>query len=182
MPLCTTIASENLFEAFSSDTKADALLHGHSYTAYPIGCQVAVESVAEMQKMEQKGEWNWAKQQGWSSEAAATGGDGQGHVWSSWPLDLVDRLSRNTERVAGAWALGSVLAVHLNDASGTGYSSNAAVSLREALGKSVAGEDGGPFNVHCRVLGNVIYFMTSLKTDHEGVAQLGGLLEKALAA
>lgn len=174
VPLCTTLASENIFEAFSSDTKADALLHGHSYTAYPIGCQVAVESVKEMQKMEQKGEWNWAKDQGWNSAAD------QNLVWSSWSHDLVKELSQKTDRVAGVWALGSVLAVHLKDASGTGYSSNAAVDLRAKLGVGEKDDVNGPWNIHCRVLGNVIYFMTSLKTDAEGVGRIAGLLKKAL--
>ena len=32
VPLCTTAASQAIFDAFLSDSKADALLHGHSYT------------------------------------------------------------------------------------------------------------------------------------------------------
>ena len=40
VPMSATLASEEVFEAFEGDTKALALLHGHSYTAHPIGCQV----------------------------------------------------------------------------------------------------------------------------------------------
>lgn len=40
VPLSATLASEAVFKAFEGDTKAEALLHGHSYTAHPTGCQV----------------------------------------------------------------------------------------------------------------------------------------------
>ena len=40
VPLSATLASAAVFEAFRGDTAAQALLHGHSYTAHPIGCQV----------------------------------------------------------------------------------------------------------------------------------------------
>ncbi len=34
-----------MFEAFRSTSKVDALLHGHSYSGYPIGCAAAVEAL-----------------------------------------------------------------------------------------------------------------------------------------
>ena len=34
-----------LRQAFRGDTKSYALLHGHSYTAHPIGCSVAIASL-----------------------------------------------------------------------------------------------------------------------------------------
>lgn len=40
VPLSVTLASEAVFKAFEGDTKAESLLHGHSYTAHPAGCQV----------------------------------------------------------------------------------------------------------------------------------------------
>lgn len=40
VPMSVTLASEDVFNAFDGDSKAEALLHGHSYTAHPIGCQV----------------------------------------------------------------------------------------------------------------------------------------------
>lgn len=40
MPMSVTLASEEVFGAFAGDSKAQALLHGHSYTAHPMGCQV----------------------------------------------------------------------------------------------------------------------------------------------
>lgn len=40
VPLAATLASRETFEAFAGDDKAAALLHGHSYSAHAIGCQV----------------------------------------------------------------------------------------------------------------------------------------------
>lgn len=40
VPLAVTLASDDVFHAFDGDSKAQALLHGHSYTAHPVGCQV----------------------------------------------------------------------------------------------------------------------------------------------
>lgn len=45
VPLAATLASKGVFEAFSSPEKVDALLHGHSYSGYAIGCGVAVEAL-----------------------------------------------------------------------------------------------------------------------------------------
>ena len=170
VPLCTTLASEHIFDVFRSNDKAEALLHGHSYTAHPIGCQVALESVKTMQGMEKRGEWDWAKQDGWVEDKT---------VWSTWPQGFVKRLSEYTENVAGVWALGSVLAIHLKDAAGAGYSSNAALGLRQQLLDGREGP-GGPWNVHSRVLGNVLYVMASQTTSPESVANLAALLEDSI--
>jgi dethiobiotin synthetase/adenosylmethionine--8-amino-7-oxononanoate aminotransferase len=34
-----------VFEAFEGASKTDALLHGHSYCGYPIGCAAAVAAL-----------------------------------------------------------------------------------------------------------------------------------------
>lgn len=201
VPLCTTLASESIFRTFSgSQDKTDALLHGHSYTAHPIGCQVAVESLKQMVELEQHGHWDWAKRNGWiknlsfssasrtahadreasslpSSVAADQPSDAQRHpVWSVWPLDFVHDLSGQTGRVMGVWALGSVLAIHLKDQD-TGYVSNAAVSLRNGL---LDGEPGASWNVHCRVLGNVLYLMAGQTTTKASVDDICRLLIEKL--
>lgn len=182
VPLCATLASEPIFDVFRSRDKTDALLHGHSYTAHPVGCQVALESLREMQAMEQRGTWDWARAQGWTagSEQQQPRGRG-GDVWSAWPRGFVEELSRNTERVAGAWALGSVLAIHLRDAAGAGYGSNAAAGLREALARGRDASAGGPWNVHSRVLGNVLYLMASQTTTESTVRQTADLLQQSLS-
>ncbi|TIC95296.1 Bifunctional dethiobiotin synthetase/7,8-diamino-pelargonic acid aminotransferase, mitochondrial [Colletotrichum higginsianum] len=175
VPLCTTCASDSIFRAFESDEKSDALLHGHSYTAHPVGCQVAVESLRELQRMDEGGAWDWAKAGGgWASDATP--------AWSVWSRPFVDWVSRRTGRVDGVWALGSVLAIHMQDSEGAGYSSTAAADLQSALlrGEGGAGE-GARWNVHSRVLGNVLYVMTSQTTGQEDVQRLEGLLRKALS-
>lgn len=189
MPLSTTLASEHIFNVFSSPDKTDALLHGHSYTAHPIGCQVALESVTEMQEMEKRGDWDWAKSQGWqaassattttSTSAIATKQDSS-DVWSIWPRHFVEDLSRQTDRVSGVWALGNVLAIHMRDSAGTGYNSNAALGLRESLSIGKEGGDGGPWNVHSRVLGNVLYVMSSQTTSETSIKQLSELLLESI--
>lgn len=45
LPLSLTVTTDNLFEAFLSDDKARALLHGHSYTANPLSCAAACASL-----------------------------------------------------------------------------------------------------------------------------------------
>ncbi|MBL8841702.1 MAG: adenosylmethionine--8-amino-7-oxononanoate transaminase [Planctomycetes bacterium] len=44
-PLAATLATEELFEAFRAPERRRMLAHGHSLTAQPIGCAVALESL-----------------------------------------------------------------------------------------------------------------------------------------
>lgn len=46
MPLAATLASEEIFRSFLGDSKRQALLHGHSFTANPIGCRVALAALS----------------------------------------------------------------------------------------------------------------------------------------
>ena len=45
LPLAATLATEEIFASFLSQEPADAFLHGHSYTANPLACAVALESI-----------------------------------------------------------------------------------------------------------------------------------------
>jgi bifunctional dethiobiotin synthetase / adenosylmethionine---8-amino-7-oxononanoate aminotransferase len=212
VPLCATLASESIFRAFESDDKSDALLHGHSYTAHAVGCQVALESIKEMQRMEKRGDWDWAKAtRGWNSmpsststireddglesqvegpstttaAAAAAAAVPQPPVWSVWDCEFVDWISRQTDRsVYGVWALGSVLVIHMKAADGaTGYKSNAARELQAALFKGASegvGVTGSGWNVHSRVLGNVLYIMAGQKTKEETILLVEYRLREAL--
>jgi dethiobiotin synthetase/adenosylmethionine--8-amino-7-oxononanoate aminotransferase len=186
VPLCLTLASEGIFRAFESDDKSDALLHGHSYTAHAVGCQVALQSLQEMKRMDKGREWNWAKTQ-WQVKS---GNPSSGHaesqqrpknkspsVWSVWSPESLEWLSGQTAEVDGVWALGSVLAIHMKDTEGAGYKSNAARRIQAVL----ASRDGeGGWNVHTRVLGNVIYVMASLKTTEASIGMIEALLQKHL--
>lgn len=97
-----------------SDEKSKALLHGHSYTAHAVGCGVAVESVKTLMRLDRMGDW-MEFQSSWDGEAF--GGVSE-KAWSMWSLPFVTALSHKSE-VAHVIALGSVLAIHLKDKSGS---------------------------------------------------------------
>jgi adenosylmethionine-8-amino-7-oxononanoate aminotransferase len=50
MPLGATIASEAIYDAFLSDDRTRTFFHGHSFTANPLACAVAVASFDLIQK------------------------------------------------------------------------------------------------------------------------------------
>ncbi|KAJ3311371.1 hypothetical protein HDV04_004096 [Boothiomyces sp. JEL0838] len=60
LPLAVTLSTDEVFQSFRGNTKMDALLHGHSYTAHPVGCSVALESL-ELYKNLKGNEWNPSK-------------------------------------------------------------------------------------------------------------------------
>jgi dethiobiotin synthetase/adenosylmethionine--8-amino-7-oxononanoate aminotransferase len=170
VPLCTTLASEAIFDSFSSEDKSDALLHGHSYTAHPVGCQVALESLKEMNKMEATDAWGIFKSNGWGT-TTSTGVN----VWSMWSSSFVDIVSKHAQ-IGGVWALGSVLAITLTG--DVGYKSTAAQVLQAQLRK---GDSDGRWNVHSRVLGNVFYIMAGQKTTPKAIADIESVILQALS-
>jgi dethiobiotin synthetase/adenosylmethionine--8-amino-7-oxononanoate aminotransferase len=87
-------------------------------------------------------------------------------------------VSRNSARVSGVWALGSVLAVTLRSDDGVGYKSTAALAVQAHLRK---GDAKGRWNVHARVLGNVFYIMAGQTTTREAVGEIERLVQEALA-
>ncbi|WVF72379.1 dethiobiotin synthase [Kwoniella sp. CBS 6097] len=156
LPLSATVASSSIFNSFLSEQKVDALLHGHSYTANPIGCSVALKAIQILEDQEAKG--------GWDAERAMWGvsrGDESGR-WSFWSGDFVKGVSEK-KGVKGGMAMGTVFALELED-DGGGYSSHAALqfltNLRQTIIASPSGEFA-PFQIHSRPLGNVVYIMTS---------------------
>ncbi|KAF2101766.1 adenosylmethionine-8-amino-7-oxononanoate aminotransferase [Rhizodiscina lignyota] len=156
IPLCTTTASQDIFDAFLSDEKADALLHGHSYTAHAVGCAVAVDSLDAMMQMEKTGKWDEFRRS-WATDEVT----GEG-CWSMWSKEFVTKVT-NKESIDGVFAIGSVLALTLKDAAGGGYNSLAAQGLHSRL--LDIGDKG--WRIHSRVLGNVLYLMTSQITTWE---------------
>ncbi|KAK4497392.1 hypothetical protein PRZ48_011843 [Zasmidium cellare] len=178
LPLCTTTASDAIFAAFLSTDKTDALLHGHSYTAHPVGCSVANESLKQLQNLERGGAWESFKED-WSPRAFSYGVSYQGseHAWSMWSWRFVSSLSHR-KSVDNVFALGSVLAISLKDPAGSGYASTAATGLRDQLLKGVeGGVDNGV--IHSRVLGNVLYLMAAMTTTEETIS---GVEERVLEA
>jgi adenosylmethionine-8-amino-7-oxononanoate aminotransferase len=45
LPMGATVATEAVYEAFLSDDRTKAFFHGHSYTANPLACAVAIASL-----------------------------------------------------------------------------------------------------------------------------------------
>ena len=186
VPLCTTLASESIFRAFASEDKTDALLHGHSYTAHAVGCQVALESLRQLQAMDQNGQWDWAKhpyedckpqQQPRHEEKNVPPNDAT--LWSIWSTGFVDWVSRRAN-VAGVWALGSVLSINLHAGDGVGYRSTAAIKIRDELRRGPLIGAQGSWNVHSRVLGNVIYIMGSQTSTEKDIKEIEALVQERM--
>ncbi|KAJ5657569.1 uncharacterized protein N7484_001218 [Penicillium longicatenatum] len=173
IPLCTTVASKEIFDTFSSPEKSDALLHGHSYTAHASGCTVAVDSLRAMSKMDKDGSWDGYRAD-WQNTSSTSSTASTPEVWSVWSNGLLQDLSC-AEPVESVFAIGTVLSISLRDAQGGGYTSTAAKGLQQKL---AAG--GNQFNVHSRVLGNVLYLMSSVTSKPESLQELESLLRSAL--
>ena len=122
LPLSVTLASQSIFDAFLGDEKSAALLHGHSYTAHPVGCEVALKSLEIFKEMQEKGHWKQF-QTSWLKEISPSDQEDENHCpfWSTWSRDFVERVSCN-EKVEGVVALGSVFAFSLRDEQGGGTS------------------------------------------------------------
>ena len=184
LPLAITTASESIFSTFLSDSKSDALLHGHSYTAHAVGCAVANKSLTTMSRMDTSGAWETYKAD-WSNTTTPPQTspihqqkpENEQGIWSFWPPSHLTALS-HSPRVSGVWAFGTVLAITLRSQGPGGYTSNAAASLQSALLATRDIGDGG--GVHSRVLGDVLYLMTSLTTKRETVFEIGRKLVEIL--
>lgn len=103
VPLAATLARESVFEAFLGEGKEGALLHGHSYTAHAVGCEVAGETLKMIEELKEGEEWKKAKEK-WEGE----------RVWSLWDPGFVKALSC-VETVSEVMTLGSVLAITVKD-------------------------------------------------------------------
>lgn len=190
LPLCTTTASNSIFSAFLSPDKTDALLHGHSYTAHPVGCAVANESLRTFEKLDTSGAWD-AFRRDWTLPAATltpptptTKSPPTPHIWSMWSHTFITTASHKSS-VEHVFALGSVVAICIKDpAGGGGYASTAATSLRDELLEeekttttTTTRSDGAV--IHSRVMGNILYLMAALTTSE---ATLRGIEERVLRA
>ncbi|TGO90447.1 hypothetical protein BPOR_0064g00100 [Botrytis porri] len=189
LPLCTTVASESIYEAFLGDEKSEALLHGHSYTGHAVGCEVARVGLETMEKLDSDKNGTWEKfRNDWNSKAGKVVSKSSvkventsenNRVWSIWSKSFVTSIS-HLESVDGVIALGSVLAITFKDEQGGGYTSRVTETVRESmLDGKVAGIDG-EWNIHARILGNVVYLMGSQVMTMEQVKsiqdRLGGIL------
>ena len=155
--MALTVTKESIYDVFLSDNKPDCLLHGHSYTAHPMGCAVAKKSIETLDQLNTEA---WLPfRQGWKEHS----------VWSMWSPETVDQLSR-LSRVESVMTLGSVLAVELKDDKNKGYGSSVSKSVIQQLRSGVF-RDEASIHLFARPLGNVVYLMTSQITTQESVRE-----------
>jgi len=184
LPLAVTLASDHIFQAFNSQSKADALLHGHSYTAHAVGCQIANETLDLIDGFVKRRSWKTAQAK-WTSEPDTKLGS-----WSFWDPSFVQAISQ-LDIVDEVMTLGTVFTIKFNgDNTGsfllyihvrisdvfTGYVSHCARKLLETM----KAPEGGLFGTHFRTLGNVAYFMTSLNTPRENIEVIENRISMAL--
>lgn len=134
VPLAVTLATEAVFEAFKGDSKAVALLHGHSYSAHAMGCTAAVKAM------------QWFKDTSTNHNF-----DLQGNKLKElWDMKIVLQIS-SIPAVARIISLGTVCAIEVKaEDNNAGYTSLQVSPLVQKLR-----EDG----IYMRPLGNVIYLM-----------------------
>lgn len=147
VPLAATLTTEAVFDAFKSDSKLTALLHGHSYTAHAMGCSAAVKAIQ------------------WFRDPSTNSNLDFDHMKLKelWDGTLVNQLSSlpNVKRVV---SLGTLCAIELKaEGSDAGYASLYARSLLQQLRE----ED----DVYLRPLGNVLYLMCGPCTTRDSCTQ-----------
>lgn len=176
VPMAVTLASNAIFQAFWGNQKVDALLHGHSYTAHPIGCTIANRTLDILEGMQTDGAWSGAmsewKDHDVQAATAPAAPSTSPAVWSLWSNAFLNEVS-SLPNVDGAMAIGCVLAIHLRAEDAAGYQSTASEALLRRLrygaplvpGSADVSPAGLPFNIHARPLGNVVYWMASLNSE-----------------
>ena len=143
VPLSATLASKEVFEAFVGDSKAEALLHGHSYSGHPLGCALGLAALDAYADPRMNPNFR--------------PGPGGGRLADLWEGGVLAALSTHP-RVRRVAALGTVCAAELHTDDGGGYSSGAAREVTRQLQSR---------GVYSRPLGNVVYLMCSPFTAPE---------------
>lgn len=128
LPLSVTLASERVFQAFSGQSKVNALLHGHSYTAHAVGCQIANTTLDMIDKLSQQDAWRLAREK-WSRDAQPE----TAVVWSFWDPGFVHSVS-SLDVVDEVMALGTVLVIKFKDDNAGKGSSHSSATVSPNLG------------------------------------------------
>ena len=198
-PLAATLAREQIFEAFAGERKDQALLHGHSYTAYPVACEVANETLKQIRRLTESESWEEARRK-WIGATPEDSAEGVAKVWSFWDPDFVDKLSR-LESVKEVMTLGCVLAIKIDDGGGGKTyrhlmfpTRNSRLRLVQGYRSTAAQEILGPirdtdpsstnphsFGIHFRTLGDLGYFITSLNTERQVITEVEKKILKVLS-
>lgn len=150
LPMGVTLASEETFESYLGSDKGQALLHGHSYTANPLGCVTAIQALDSLDLIHKASDRGLAH----------------------FDIDQARALSC-LPQVDESMTIGSVLSVTLKPADGVG---GYGASSQTALVAQKLRERG----IYTRPLGNVLYLMTSPTTSRLECHRLATLLHKAI--
>ncbi|KAF9584062.1 hypothetical protein BGW38_007708 [Lunasporangiospora selenospora] len=182
LPMATTLTTSSIFDTFMSNVKTDALLHGHSYTAHPIGCAVANTSLEIYRDMERDGSADQARQD-WGSLSLKSDNATDLGVWSLWDFKTIDKISR-LKMVEGVVPLGSVLAIVMKetDAALSGYASLVSQEAQRAM-RDIAPEDQkSEVAIFGRPLGNVVYVIASQVSTRPQLEKVEKVLLRTLTS
>lgn len=114
VPMAITMANDSIYQSFLGDTKVEALLHGHSYTAHPIGCEVSLEALSQLEKLS-SGSKTWAEaKESWNPSGIQESKTSDSPVWSFWDPDFITSISKDSQ-IEEVMTLGTVLAFKVND-------------------------------------------------------------------
>ncbi|CAG8610413.1 3892_t:CDS:2, partial [Scutellospora calospora] len=159
LPMSVTLTTSSIFSSFLGDSKLNSLLHGHSYTAHPIGCMVAGTSIEEYENLNKTSkDWKIGREN-WDANEET-------EIWSMWSKEVVGKISC-MKNVEGVYALGTLLAIELKDIHGRGYSSEVSSTIINQLSNN---SDG--ISILARPLGNIIYLMTSIISNIENIRKM----------
>jgi bifunctional dethiobiotin synthetase / adenosylmethionine---8-amino-7-oxononanoate aminotransferase len=150
LPMGVTLASDETFESYLGDDKGQALLHGHSYTANPLGCVAAIQALDSLDRIHMASDRGLAH----------------------FDIDQVRSLSC-LPQVDESIAFGSVLSVTMkpeDEVRGYGAASPTALVAKRLRERGI----------YSRPLGNVIYLMTSPTTSRVECNQLATTLHEAI--
>jgi dethiobiotin synthetase/adenosylmethionine--8-amino-7-oxononanoate aminotransferase len=181
VPMSLTLASDAVFQAFKGESKAYALLHGHSYTAHPLGCAAAVQALKTFTNPEMNPNLCTpevpnrclcsTKNKNNAVAVSPSCSVPCGKLRPLWDSARLTALSHHP-KVARLISLGTVVALELNiSTEAGGYASNAAAGVVTALRTR---------GVFARPLGNVVYIMVTPMTQAEKCEELLDALEAAL--
>jgi dethiobiotin synthetase/adenosylmethionine--8-amino-7-oxononanoate aminotransferase len=153
VPMAATVTTEEIFDSFYGPGKPQALLHGHSYTAYPIGCAVAAQALKVYTDETMNPNLPSSSSSSSSTKSKSI------RLNEFWDETILKRLSAldSVERII---SIGCVFAMELKvpDGGPTGYASNIAKDVVLKLRK---------YGIQARPIGNVLYLMASPTTPRE---------------
>lgn len=166
VPMSVTLATEDVFNTFLGDSKAEALLHGHSYTAHTVGCVSSIHALDTYAELFENHHTSS------STVMPSRHGIPNFVVNAYFDQQEVAALS-NLPFVQQSMSLGTVLAITLEpDEKGSGYAANGkSLPVVQYLSRK---------GVYARPLGNVVYIMVSPLTKKEECSRLCDILRDSI--